>query len=83
MDYTGDDGAARKEIDFLVEVDGDLDHPMLEPGKHEQPRWITRSEVPELLRHHRPGEDLVQRLLEGAFEWLDTHRGRGDGAVVH
>lgn len=83
MDYTGDDGVARKEVDFLVEVDGDLDHPMLELGKHEQPRWITRAEVPELLRHRRPGEDLVHRLLEGAFEWLERHRGSADGPVVH
>jgi 8-oxo-dGTP diphosphatase len=83
MDYTGDDGLARKEIDFLVEVDGDLDHPMLEAGKHEQPRWITRGEVAELLRHRRPGEDLVQGLLQSAFEWLDTHRGHGDGPGVH
>jgi 8-oxo-dGTP diphosphatase len=79
MDYTGDDGVDRKEIDFLVDVDGDLDHPMLELGKHEQPRWITREQIGELLRERRPGEDLVQGLLESAFEWLDAHRGHGDG----
>jgi 8-oxo-dGTP diphosphatase len=82
MDYTGDDGVARKEVDFLVDVDGDLDHPMLEPGKHEQPRWITRSEAPKLLSHGRPGEDLVQSILESAFEWLHVHRGHPDGPVV-
>ena len=83
MDYTGDDGVTRKEIDFLVDVDGDLDHPMLERGKHEQPRWITPSEVSELLWQQRPGEDLVQRLLEGAFEWLDAHQGHRDGPGAH
>jgi 8-oxo-dGTP diphosphatase len=82
MEYTGDDGVSRKEVDFLVEVDGDLDHPMLELGKHEQPRWITREQIGELLRERRPGEDLVQGLLESAFEWLDAHRGHGDGPVV-
>jgi 8-oxo-dGTP diphosphatase len=82
MDYTGDDRVARKEVDFLVEVDGDLDHPILESGKAEQPRWITRSEVPELLSQRRPGEDLVQSILESAFEWLDAHRGQPDGRVA-
>lgn len=79
MEYTGDDGVARREMDFLVEVDGDLDHPVLEHGKHEQPRWITRDQVAELLRERRPGEDLVQGILESAFEWLDAHRGHADG----
>jgi 8-oxo-dGTP pyrophosphatase MutT (NUDIX family) len=82
MEYTGDDGVARKEVNFLVEVDGDLDHPMLEAGKHEQPRWITREQIGELLREHRPGEELVQGLLESAFEWLDAHRGHSDGPVL-
>ncbi len=82
MDYTGDDGVTRKEIDFLVEVDGDLDHPMLEPGKHEQPRWIRRNEIGDLLRERRPGEDLVEGLLEKAFKWLDAQQGHGDGPVV-
>jgi 8-oxo-dGTP diphosphatase len=79
MEYTGDDGVTRKEIDFLVEVDGDLDHPMLEPGKHEQPRWIGRDEIGDLLRERRPGEDLVEGLLERAFDWLDAHRGPRNG----
>jgi len=79
MEYTGDDGVARKEIDFLVEVNGDLDPPMLEQGKHEQPRWITRDQVAELLRERRPGEDLVHGILETAFEWLDADRGHRDG----
>jgi 8-oxo-dGTP diphosphatase len=82
MDYTGDDGVARKEVDFLVDVDGDLDYPMLEQGKHEQPRWITREQIGELLREARPGEDLVQGLLESGFEWLDAHWGQPDGPVV-
>jgi 8-oxo-dGTP diphosphatase len=79
IEYTGDDGMARKEIDFLVEVDGDLDHPMLEQGKHEQPRWIKRDQIADLLRERRPGEDLVQGILERAFEWLDADRGHEDG----
>ena len=67
MDYVGDDGVARREIDFLVEVDGDLGHPTLEAGMHERPMWVTRDEALRLLRPDHPGEALVRQIVESAF----------------
>jgi len=43
--YTGDDGQDRVEQDFLVRVDGNLDRPRLEKGKHTEWRWITEADL--------------------------------------
>ncbi|MFJ1708803.1 NUDIX hydrolase [Kitasatospora sp. NPDC088346] len=66
--WTGDDGRGlRHEVDFLVEVDGDPAHPVLERGKHTEFAWIGPSELPRL-RENRPPQDafihdLVARAL--------------------
>src|SRR5215813_7952235 len=38
--YRGEDGLERVEQDFLVRVDGFLERPRLEPGKHTEWRWL-------------------------------------------
>lgn len=38
-------GVARREIDLLVTVAGDLDAPLLELGKHSEGRWLTAAEL--------------------------------------
>jgi 8-oxo-dGTP pyrophosphatase MutT (NUDIX family) len=65
--YTGDDGIERVETDFLVRVDGDLDRPRLEAGKHTEFRWITEQEVAVLDDHRDVNDGLVRRMAESAF----------------
>jgi 8-oxo-dGTP diphosphatase len=70
--YTGDDGLTRVEEDFLVRVEGDLDGPRLEPGKHTEYRWIGPDDVPGLFDPDRPtaADDLIRALLTAGFDLL-------------
>ncbi|HCT77785.1 MAG TPA: NUDIX hydrolase [Micromonosporaceae bacterium] len=61
--WTGDDGKARLEYDFLVSVDGDLQNPALEVGKHTEWRWITAAETPLLNQDRRYGDSLILELV--------------------
>jgi 8-oxo-dGTP diphosphatase len=68
--YTGDDGLVRVEEDFLVSVDGDLDSPCLEEGKHTEYRWVSAAEVPELFDPERsaPVNDLMRAIITSGFD---------------
>jgi len=59
----------RCEFDFLVEVEGDLEHPRLEEGKHTAFRWLSLDEV-ELLKEERlAGDDQLYHLAKKVLEW--------------
>jgi 8-oxo-dGTP diphosphatase len=64
--YVGDDHRPRIEQDFLVRVDGDLNFPRLEVGKHTEWRWITQSESVDL-GGDGPGDLLARELLAAGF----------------
>jgi 8-oxo-dGTP diphosphatase len=68
--YTGNDGVARVEADFLVRVDGDLARPRLEEGKHTESRWIAESEVDVLDEHRDVNDGLIRRIVEDGFAAL-------------
>lgn len=55
-----------REFDFLVDVDGDLEHPAIERPKHTEHRWIGPGET-DLLDENR-GEDggFIRRIVERA-----------------
>lgn len=66
--WTGDDGAGlRHEADYLVEVDGDLDHPTLEWSKHSAYDWFGPDDLPRLNENRRPGDSLIHDLLARAM----------------
>ena len=70
LDWDPGDGAVRREIDYLVRVEGDLDRPTLEVGKHTEFMWVDESRV-HLLRDARdPGDyfitDVVRKGLDAA-----------------
>ncbi|MFE9406427.1 NUDIX hydrolase [Streptomyces sp. NPDC006530] len=65
--WTGDDGGGmRHEADYLVEVDGDLDHPVLEWSKHTAYAWFGRADLPRLKQNRAPGEYLIHDLIAKA-----------------
>ncbi|MEU8259783.1 NUDIX domain-containing protein [Micromonospora sp. NPDC048999] len=68
--YTGDDGLARVETDFLVRVDGDLARPRLEVGKHTEFRWLGEEDVVVLDEHRHVNDGLIRRIAEDAFAAL-------------
>lgn len=62
---------ARREFDFLVEVEGDLTRPTLEFPKQVEFRWIAADEM-ALLDENRGAEDgMVRRLVELALSLDD------------
>ncbi|MEV4754090.1 NUDIX domain-containing protein [Micromonospora sp. NPDC049559] len=70
--YTGDDGLARLETDFLVRVDGDLGRPRLEVGKHTEFRWLTEGELAVLDEHRHVNDGLIRRIAEDGFAALHS-----------
>lgn len=70
MTWTGDDGTERHEIDYLVEVDGDLDGPVIEAGLHLDPRWVDREAALTLLDGSHPSDELVRQVVDRAFAIL-------------
>lgn len=68
--YVGDDGLTRTEYDFLVRVDGDLDHPRLEAGKHTEYRWLAEHELSVLDEHRDVNDGLIRRIADEGFAAL-------------
>ncbi|MFG3094470.1 NUDIX hydrolase [Streptomyces sp. NPDC048202] len=67
--WTGDDGAGmRHEADYLTEVDGDLDHPILERSKHTAYDWFGPDDLPRLKENRAPGEYLIHDLIAKALQ---------------
>lgn len=62
--WRGDDGGGlRHEADYLVEVEGDLDHPTLEWSKHSAYDWFNPDNLARLKENRRPGEFLIHDLI--------------------
>jgi 8-oxo-dGTP pyrophosphatase MutT (NUDIX family) len=71
MRWTGDDGIPRRELDYLIEVDGDLDAPRLEEPDHVGFAWVKLDQVDRLMEQGTPLDadirNIVSRgLLEAA-----------------
>ncbi|MFE1175978.1 NUDIX hydrolase [Streptomyces sp. NPDC058773] len=72
--WTGDDGdGMRREADFLVEVDGDLDRPAVERPQHTDYDWFGPDDLPRLTENRAPADLLVHDLIAAAL------RDRPDG----
>lgn len=66
-DWVGDDHdgpAARREFDFLVNVDGDLNRPRLEHPKHTEFRWIGPEDVAVLDENRPDDHGFIRRIVE-------------------
>jgi 8-oxo-dGTP pyrophosphatase MutT (NUDIX family) len=68
--YTGDDGVDRRETDFIVRVDGDLERPRLEEGKHTTFRWLAEDELDVLDANTPVDGGMLKRVAERAFVTL-------------
>ncbi|GAA3087557.1 NUDIX hydrolase [Streptomyces rectiviolaceus] len=62
--WSGDDGAGiRHEADYLIEVEGDLDHPAPEWSKHSAYGWFGPDDLARLKENCSPGEFLIHDLI--------------------
>jgi 8-oxo-dGTP diphosphatase len=63
LTWTGEDGRFRHEADYLVEVDGDLDHPALEWSKITTYGWFGTADLPRLKENRPEGDTVVHDLI--------------------
>jgi 8-oxo-dGTP diphosphatase len=62
------DQEAKRELDVLVEVDGDLNAPQLEWSKHSEFRWINVDEIEFLKENRPPGDTFIYDVVKNALE---------------
>lgn len=67
-------GEAKREIDLLVTVEGDLTRPRLERGKHTAARWLRPGELTLLLERRDPDDVFIHDIVARAFAALATRR---------
>jgi 8-oxo-dGTP diphosphatase len=76
--WTGDDGIRRCELDYLVEVDGELAAPRLEWPHHVEFAWVGLDEVDRLVEDTTPVDadirEIVARGLREAARWTESAR---------
>lgn len=68
-DWQAEQGACMREFDFLVEIEGDLEHPQLERSKHTAFRWVDRAGLDLLKEQRLAGDDLLCQMVKRALEW--------------
>ena len=66
------DGVVRRELDYLVEVDGDLSAPLLDPAEHDRYAWVGFDNLDLLMEGREDGDvrlrDIVARALGAAAD---------------
>ncbi|WP_226961481.1 MULTISPECIES: NUDIX hydrolase [Streptomyces] len=66
--WVGDDGLGlRHEVDFVVEVEGDLGRPALEWDRHPEYGWFGPAELHRLKEHKVSADQLVYRVAARAL----------------
>lgn len=73
-DWETSEGQKHKEFIFLVNIDGDLEKPVLEEGKVSEGRWIAPSDVEVLLENRDPGDTHIYDIVNSGFETMKTKR---------
>jgi 8-oxo-dGTP pyrophosphatase MutT (NUDIX family) len=77
------DGVVRRELDYLVEVEGDLAAPRLEPGKHDACAWVGVDNLELLMDGRTDGDHRLRDIVAMAVQLetpLRTHGRRDEEA---
>lgn len=61
------DGAAQRELDYLVEVDGDLSAPRLEADKHDAFAWLGPGELERMMEGRTDGDRRLLQIVARAL----------------
>jgi RimJ/RimL family protein N-acetyltransferase len=67
-------GVLRRERDYLVEVDGDLDAPRLEEGKHDAYAWVGRDGLDLMMAGRTDGDRRLRDIVAKATRIRLTDR---------
>lgn len=68
------DGKVRHELDYLVEVNGDLSPPKLEPGKHDAFAWVGPGDLDLLMEGRTDGDRRLRDIVAKATRIRLTDR---------
>jgi RimJ/RimL family protein N-acetyltransferase len=68
------EGRVRRELDFLVAVDGDLSAPRLEEGKHDASAWVGVDDVELLMVGRTDGDERLRDIVAHAVRIRLTER---------
>lgn len=68
------DGVVRRELDYLVDVDGDLATPRLEAGKHDAYAWIGLDNLELMMEGRTDGDRRLRDLVAKAVRTRLTDR---------
>lgn len=68
------DGVVRRELDYLVEVDGDLDAPRLEEGKQDAWAWVGLADLELMMVGRTDGDRRLRDLVAKAARTRFTER---------
>jgi RimJ/RimL family protein N-acetyltransferase len=67
-------GVVRRELDYLIEVDGDLGAPRLEAGKHDAYAWVGPGDLELLLQGRTDGDRRLRDIVAKAVRMRLTQR---------
>jgi len=59
-------GLVRRELDYLIEVNGDLSSPRLEPGKHDKFCWVGFDNPEAVRSEYDAGNDVLWNIIRRA-----------------
>jgi len=65
--WKAEDGRTRQEVDYLIEVVGDLTRPKLESAKHDAFAWITVADLPRLMENRTPDDTFIRDIVARAL----------------
>jgi mutator protein MutT len=68
------EGRVRRELDYLVTVDGDLSAPRLEVGKQDASAWVGVDDVELLMERRTDGDERVRDIVAHAVRMRMTER---------
>lgn len=68
------DGVVRRELDYLVEVDGDLSRPRLEEGKHDAYAWVGLDNLELMMEGRTDGDRRLRDIVAKAARIRLTER---------
>lgn len=60
------DGVTQRELDYLIEVDGDLNSPRLEAGKHDEFCWVGYDNAESVRSAYDSGNDALWAIVKRA-----------------
>ena len=66
------DGVVRREIDYLVEVEGNLAAPCLEVAKHDRYAWVGLDNLALMMEGRHDGDSRLLDVVAKAFQIKDS-----------